>query len=329
MRPKTHSAITLAVYVVLSIADAADAQSIKWGPSIPYDTGGSNAIAQSGAVDFVEVHVGSGNLYYRVGSADEAKRDIDWGPSAAYDTGSSNAISMRKSRSPLHDYCVEVHVGDGTLYYRVGKLDRKLRTIDWGPSAAYDTGQSNAIAVDSDRDQCAGLHVGSGKLYYRVGQVDYKKKSIDWGPSTEYGAGSSNALTLSSDGKYCVEVHVGTGKLYYRVGQVDYERQSIAWGRNTEYGKGDVNSISFSNLDKGRRCIEAHVTSGKLFYRTGVVNTASKTISWKEPSQEYGTGSSTSIAGSTTSDVGYCIEVHNHAGDLFYRTGVHRNASTP
>ena len=299
-------------------------QSIEWGPRIQYDTGGSNAIAQSVRGDCVEVHVGSGNLYYRVGFPDHVKRTIEWGPSAAYDTGSSNAISMRDSRSPLHDYCVEVHVGDESLYYRVGKVHRRLRTIDWGPSTLYDTGHSNAIALHGDRDQCVEVHVGSGKLYYRVGRVDYEKQSIAWGPAAEYGDGRSNAITLNGDGKYCVEVHVRSGRLYYRVGQVDYERQSIAWGPSTEYGKGDLNSISSSTLDHGRRCVEAHVTSGKLFYRVGVVNTVRKTISWKEPGQEYGTGSSSTIANSTISKAGYCIEVHNNSGNLFYRTGVYR-----
>ncbi len=333
MRPITHSTITvalsLAVLGVFSMATEADAQSIDWGPSTQYDTGGSNAIAQSFVGDCVEVHVGSGTLYYRVGSPDHVKRTIEWGQSAVYDTGSSNAISLRNSKSSLYDYCVEVHVGDGSLYYRVGKLHRKLRTIDWGPSTQYDTGRSNAITLHGDQDQCVEVHVGSGKLYYRVGRVNYEKKSIAWGPSTEYGEGRTNAITLNSNGKYCVEVHVGSGKLYYRVGQVDYEKKSIAWGRSTEYGKGDFNSISFSTLDEGRRCVEAHVASGKLFCRVGVLNTASKTISWNEPSQEYGTGSSSTIANSTTSKLGYCIEVHNNAGNLSYRTGVYRNASTP
>jgi hypothetical protein len=334
MRLMIHSALTLALSLVvlgvLSIANEAGAQSIEWGPRIQYDTGGSNAIAQSVGGDCVEVHVGSGNLYYRVGLPDHAKRTIEWGPSAPYDTGRSNAISIRNSRSSLYDDCVEVHVGDESLYYRVGKLHRTLRTIEWGPSTQYDTGTSNAIALHGARDLCVAVHVGSGKLYYRVGQVDYEKQSIAWGASAEYGEGRSNAISLSSSGgKYCVEVHVRSGKLYYRVGQVDYEKQFIAWGPSTEYGKGDLNSISFSTLDDGRRCVEAHVTSGKLFYRVGVVNTVNKTISWKEPSQEYGSGNSSTIANSTMSKVGYCIEVHNNSGNLFYRTGVYRNGSTP
>ena len=109
----------------------------------------------------------------------------------------------------------------------------------------------------------------------------------------------------------------------------DQDGEPIAWGPSTEYGKGDLNSISFSTLDDGRRCVEAHVTSGKLFYRVGVVNTVNKTISWKGPGQEYGTGNFSTIANSTMSKVGYCIEVHNNSGNLFYRTGVYRSASTP
>jgi hypothetical protein len=332
MRTRTRSAInlalTLTVLGVLGVASEADAQSIDWGPSTLYDTGSSNAIAQGAGGDCVEVHIGSGYLYYRVGTPDHANRTLEWGQSAPYDTGSSNAISIRKSKSSLYDDCVEVHVGEESLFYRVGRLQKKLRTIEWGASTQYDTGRSNAIALHGVQDQCVEVHVGSGKLYYRVGRVNYEKQSIDWGPSVEYGDGSSNAITLSSDGKYIVEVHVRSGRLYYRVGQVDYAKESIAWGRSTEYGKGDSNAISFSALDKGRRCVESHVTSGKLSYRVGVVNTASKTISWKEPGQEYGTGSSSSIANDTASKAGYCIEVHHDTGNLFYRTGVYRNLST-
>ena len=155
------------------MAAEADAQSIDWGPSIQYDTGDWNAIAQSVGGDCVEVHVGSGNLYYRVGPSGSAKRTIDWGPSALYDTGSARRHwSFRNGRNPLYGDCVEVHVGDGSLYYRVGKLDRKTRVIDWGQSTSYDTGSSNAITLHGDRDQCVEVHVGSGRLYYRVGQVD-------------------------------------------------------------------------------------------------------------------------------------------------------------
>ncbi len=327
MRPTTHSAIALvlplAVLGVLSIATKAEAQSIEWGPITQYDTGTSNTIAQNFGDDCVELHVGSGNLYYRVGTLDHEKRTIEWGLSAPYDTGTSGAIALHGDGK----YCVEVHVGGDGLYYRVGKLDRIQRTIDWGPSTPYDTGSSNAIAL-GDRDQCVEVHVGSGKLYYRVGRVDDQKKTIAWGPAMAYGTGSSSAIALHGDGGYCVEVHVRSGKLYYCVGRVDYRKKSITWGPSKEYGDGDVNSISFSPLDRGRRCVEAHVTSGKLFYRIGAVDTARRTIAWKDPSHESGIGRSSTIANSSTSKVGYCIEVHNNSGNLFYRTGVYRNAST-
>jgi len=44
--------------------------AITWGPSIEYDTGDSNAVSLDDQGNVVEVHVGSGRLYYRVGTAD-------------------------------------------------------------------------------------------------------------------------------------------------------------------------------------------------------------------------------------------------------------------
>jgi len=44
--------------------------AITWGPSIEYDTGDSNAVSLDDQGNVVEVRVGSGRLYYRVGTAD-------------------------------------------------------------------------------------------------------------------------------------------------------------------------------------------------------------------------------------------------------------------
>ena len=168
--------------------------------------------------------------------------------------------------------------------------------------------------------------VGETVLPRRPGGLE--KKSIDWGPSDEYGEGSSNTIALNGEGKYCVEVHVLSGKLYYRVGQVDYRTKSIAWGRSTETARATPTQFPSVPWTRGG-VAESHVKSGKLFYRVGVLNAASKTISWKEPSQEYGTGSSSTISNGTTSKVGYCIEVHNNAGNLFYGPEPTRTESTP
>ena len=104
---------------------------ISWGPSIEYDIGDSNAVAVDDFGNVVEVHVGSGRLFYRVGTADPTSQKITWGDGAEYDTGGPNAVALDN-----HGHVVEVHVGSGRLYYRVGTLDTSSQTIDWGPSTS-------------------------------------------------------------------------------------------------------------------------------------------------------------------------------------------------
>jgi hypothetical protein len=90
--------------------------------------------------------------------------------------------------------------------------------ISWGPSEPYDTGDSNAVALDS-QGHAVEVHVGSGRLFYRVGTADFISDlgSITWGPSVEYDTGDSNAVARDNQG-HVVEVHVGSGRLFYRVG---------------------------------------------------------------------------------------------------------------
>jgi hypothetical protein len=90
--------------------------------------------------------------------------------------------------------------------------------ISWGPSEPYDTGDSNAVALD-DQGHAVEVHVGSGRLFSRVGTADFISDlgSITWGPSVEYDTGDSNAVARDNQG-HVVEVHVGSGRLFYRVG---------------------------------------------------------------------------------------------------------------
>jgi hypothetical protein len=90
---------------------------------------------------------------------------VSWGPSTQYDTGGPNAIALDNN-----GHAVEVHVGTGKLYCRVGTVDFTHHTIAWGPSTQYDTGGPNAIALDNN-GHAVEVHVGTGELYNRVGNV--------------------------------------------------------------------------------------------------------------------------------------------------------------
>ena len=187
----------------------------NWGPSIQYDTGDPNAVALDNNGHAVEVHVGTGRLFHRVGNVNFAGQAIAWGASTEYDTGGPNAVALDNS-----GHAVEVHVGTNRLFYRVGNVNFAGQTIAWGPSAQYDTGSSCAVALDNN-GRVVEVHVGTGRLFYRVGTVDFIGQTISWGPSTQYDTGGPNAVALDNNHRV-VEVHVGTERLFVRVGQLTY-----------------------------------------------------------------------------------------------------------
>ena len=82
--------------------------------------------------------------------------------------------------------------------------------MTFAPGTQYDTGSSNAVALDS-HGHVVEVHVGSGRLLYRVGTVDFNNQTIAWGKGVEYDTGSSNAVALDDQG-HAVEIHVGSGR---------------------------------------------------------------------------------------------------------------------
>jgi hypothetical protein len=293
---------------------------ITWGPSTEYDSGDSNAVALDDQGHAVEVHVGTGRLFYRVGTADFTGQTITWGPSTEYDTGDSNAVALDDQ-----GHVVEVHIGSRRLFWRVGTADFTGQTISWGPTVEYatvenDTGDSNAVALDDSGD-VVEVHVASGRLFYRLGIADFTGRTITWGPGVEYDTGDSNAVALD-DFSGVVEVHVGTDRLFYRVGDAEFELVDsgdgpITWAPGIEYDTGGPNAIAISRDPSGiGHAVEVHVGSGRLFYRVGTAASGPE-ITWA-PGVEYDTGDSNAVA---LDDQGHVVEVHVGTGRLYYRVG--------
>jgi hypothetical protein len=165
----------------------------------------------------VEVHVGSGRLFSRVGTANFSSQTIDWGPGAEYDTGGPNAVALWEDSGGA-GHAFEVHVGSGRLFYRAGAVDFAKQMITWGYGVDYDTGDSNAVAMDA-YGEFVEVHVGSDRLFYSYGTpnfLDPDQRSTR-SPSIEYDTGGPNAVAYASP-LGVVEVHVGSGRLFYRVG---------------------------------------------------------------------------------------------------------------
>jgi len=243
---------------------------INWGKGQQYDTGSSNAVAMDDFGHVVEVHVGSGRLFYHVGVANFANHTIDWGEGQQYDTGSSNAVALAKNLD-VGAHVVEVHVGSGRLFYHVGVANFANQTIDWGEGQQYDTGSSNAVALWEDSGGACytiEVHVGSGRLFYRLGAVNFDKQMITWGYSQQYDTGDSNAVAIAGSGQI-VEVHVGSDRLFYSYGTPGFLdlNQRFAQSPSIYYDTGGPNAVAYA--DNPFRAVEVHVGSGRLFYRVG------------------------------------------------------------
>nr|AXN93585.1 ORF2 [Cylindrospermum alatosporum CCALA 994] len=283
-------------------------QTLKWSPSQKYDTGLLTSIALDNQGNCLETHVGSVNLYYRVGKLNVADKTVAWSPSQQYDTGSLTSIALDNQGN-----CLETHVGAGNLYYRVGKLNVADKTVAWSPSQQYDTGSLTSIALDN-QGNCLETHVGSVNLYYRVGKLNVADKTVAWSPSQQYDTGSLTSIALDNQGN-CLETHVGSVNLYYRVGKLNVADKTVAWSPSQQYDTGSLTSIA---LDNQGNCLETHVGSVNLYYRVGKLNVTDKTVAWS-PSQQYDTGSLTNIA---LDNQGNCLETHVGSGNLYYRISI-------
>ncbi|MTI32099.1 hypothetical protein [Xanthovirga aplysinae] len=219
--------------------------TISWTGSKQYDNGKEPSVAMNDKAVVIEVHRTNNffypnDLYYHVGILNGSS--VSWGSSRKYDTGSTPSVAVNNN-----NIAVEVHRGSGSsnrLYYRVGKVNSSNKTISWGSSVLYDTGESPSVAID-DNGLAIEVHDGSGTLYYRVGKVNEGSKRIDWGPSRAYTTGSLPSVSLTAGGM-AVEVHKASSidKLYSMAGKVNEGGRTIAFSASQYFDKGDNPSVA-------------------------------------------------------------------------------------
>ena len=272
-----------------------------------YDSGSQNSVALDSNGNAVEVHVGTGRLYYHVGQVGRGS-ELTWGPSLQYDTGNTNAVSMDDNGN-----VVEVHSSGTDLYYCVGRADFSKKSITFTAAKKYAQGSSNAVALQPD-----GLVVATGvrgtDLYYHVGIADFSAKKIDFGSEMKYDTGGATAVALQGNGTV-VEVHVGTDRLYYLVGQVNASTRQIKFGISTQYGTGTFNAVG---VNATGTVVEAHVEPDGLYYRLGTVNSAAGSISFG-PNTRYDEGDRCAVA---VNGRGGVAEVDTWRGGLYSRAGL-------
>jgi hypothetical protein len=179
-------------------------------------------------------------------------------------------------------------------------------------------------------------------MWYRVGQVS--GSSVSWGLSQNYDNYGFNP-SVALYGTTVVEVHNGsgvTGPMWYRVGQLNLAARTISWGPSYNYDASGTNPTvaitscaTASNPTCGLIAVEVHNGSGvagPMWYRVGVVNPDTRTISWGDSHKydDFGMNPSLGVQPCYTSTNGgqscgiTVVEVHNGSqgfGLMWYRVG--------
>ncbi len=113
--------------------------SIAWGTSQQFATGVRPHAAFSGTGAVVEVHDGgNGYVYSIVGQVDAAKQTIGFGRTVKYDAGYQPSVAADANGNAIEVHRGSAYFGYSHLYYHLGKVNAKSKTIDWGGSAGIE-----------------------------------------------------------------------------------------------------------------------------------------------------------------------------------------------
>jgi hypothetical protein len=263
----------------------------------------------------VEVHQsqGASTLWYHVGGLTGDL--VGFGASHKYDDGIHPAVAVNTA-----DTVVEVHETQSPfssgMYYHVGQVDASNKSIAFGSSHNYDSGNKPKVALNNS-NVVVEVHESNGpssNMWYHVGIVDPSDKSIAFGGSHNYDSGATPSIAINNS-NVVVEVHQSNGpstNLWYHVGVVDPTGKTIAFGASHNYDSGATPSVALT--DDGF-VIEVHQsqTFNTLWKRIGQVDVANKTINWIGGSVHYCDGSDTTVA----SDGTMAVQVNQNGTSLY------------
>lgn len=116
------------LYRVGTLANGA----VKWGGSHAYQTGGRPHAAFSGPGALVEVHDGeNGYIYSMVGEVDAVKQTISFGHAVKIDAGHRPSVAADAAGDVIEVHSGSAVEGYSHLYYHVGKIDTKSKSVTW------------------------------------------------------------------------------------------------------------------------------------------------------------------------------------------------------
>lgn len=262
----------------------------------------------------VEIHQSQGarTLWYHVGNLTGDL--VSFGASHKYDDGINPAVAVNTAGT-----VVEVHETQSpfssSMYYHVGRVDASKKTIEFGGSHEYDSGNKPKVTLNNS-SVIVEVHESNGlspTMWYHVGTVDPSSKRIDFGGSHNYDSGATPSIAINNN--VVVEVHQSNGhstKLWYHVGEVDPASKTIEFGASHHYDSGTNPSVALT--DDGF-VIEVHQsqTFNTLWKRIGQVDVANKTINWIGGSVHYCDGSDPAVANDGT----MAVQVNQNGTSLY------------
>lgn len=262
----------------------------------------------------VEVHQsqGTSTLWYHIG---ELNGDlVGFGGSQQYDDGIHPAVALNAAGTVVEVHETQSSFSSG-MYYHVGQVQAGGKSIAFGPSHQYDSGNKPRVALNN-QNVVVEVHESNGlssKMWCHVGTVNAGARTIEFGGSQNYDSGVTPAIAINNH-NVVVEVHQSDGastNLWYRVGVVDAGRKTVDFGPSHQYDSGAHPGVALT--DDGF-VIEVHQSQAfnTLWKRIGQVNLGARTIDWLSGSVQYGEGSCPAVA----SDAGMAVEVNQNGSSL-------------
>ncbi|HEY6325564.1 MAG TPA: hypothetical protein VIW73_03470 [Candidatus Cybelea sp.] len=188
--------------------------SIDWGASHSYETGGKPHAAFSGTGTIVEVHDGyNGYVYSMVGQVDAVKKTIGFGRAVGYDAGHAPSVGGDANGNVIELHSGSAVEGYSHLYYRVGKIDAKSKTVDWEQNSHHidDTVSSPSSIAWSPQGYIVAAYVCEGSkpftFYYfctTMGTLGADRKITWFGNSRSYLDEYPTTMSIALNGAWAV-----------------------------------------------------------------------------------------------------------------------------
>ena len=224
--------------------------------------------------------------------------------------GSGEALSAAINNQSI---AVSVHVEGDSIFYRVGTVDKKNRTLRLGDNKFLTAGAFPTIAINNNNVVVCVFERNNKDVFSVAGTIE--SGTIKFGPETRYDSGKRPGVGITDNG-LALEVHMsesGAG-VYCRVGPFDRSKRTIKWGGSSKYDTGQVPQVALS----GAAAAEVHrseTSSYNLYYNLGTLGANSHSlaggIQYYDTRNGGGSGDATPSPSIAITSSQIAIEVHD------------------